>query len=382
MNNLQKDTELQKIQRELKRSKEKCRQLYDFAPVGYFTFDCKGTILEVSLTGALQLDIEKSKLLQKSFNDYLLGESHVIFFEHLEKVLQESKHHTCELKIKHSEEEDDFFYAKMESVSMTDEEGEITQCRSAIMDITAQKKTEQQLKAANHTKSEFLAIMSHELRTPLNAVLGLSELLQQGIYGDLEKKQIQPIRMIYDSGQHLLSLINDMLELSKMDLDKIHIDFMSISVIKVGESSLRFLKESAKQKNIIISFSFEDSIPNIMADRRRLKQMLVNLLDNGIKFTPDGGKIGLDIIVRKEEIDFIVWDTGIGIAESDMQRLFQPFTQLDSGLNRKYGGTGLGLYLVYRLAKLHGGHISVISELNKGSRFTLSLPWNLQEEIR
>ncbi len=359
---------------DLKGKLDKCTELYEFAPIAYFTFDLTGTILEISLTGAKQLGGEKSLFLQKAFIDYLLTESQEIFLEHLKQVAQEPGHHICELKVKHKE--NDFFYSKMESIVIADKK----RCRSALLDITVQKQVELQLKRANQTKSEFLAIMSHELRTPLNAVLGLSELLQQGIYGNLSEKQVDPVRMIYQSGKNLLSLINDILEISKIEVEQIHVEFMPLSIQELGESSLAFIKEAAVQKNITTSFKHEDSITILLADRCRLKQILVSLLDNAIKFTPKGGKVGLEVITNEDMIDFIIWDTGIGIASKDLKRLFQPFTQLDSGLNRKYGGTGLGLYLVYRLAKLHHGNISVTSELDKGSRFTLTLPWQAIKE--
>ncbi len=376
----QQNDELKNTQQELQHYQEKYTALYDFAPIGYFTFDTEGHILEVNLTGANQLGVDRHLLLHKPFTAYLESDSCSLFLAHLKRVAQQQKHQSCVLKVKHKK--NGFFYAKMESVVIVDKQGMITQCCSAITDISEQKAIEQQLQAANKTKSEFLAIMSHELRTPLNAVLGLSELLQQGIYGPLNEKQTQPVHMIHESGQHLLSLINDILEISKIEVDKIHVEIMPLYVEKLVESVLRFTSNVAKQKNIAVSSKIDSDVSMIMADRRRLKQIMVNLLNNAIKFTPEGGSVGLDFCIRaaQEVTEFSIWDTGIGIAQEDIKRLFQPFVQLDSGLNRKYGGTGLGLYLVYRLVKLHGGTISVTSEVDKGSRFTVQIPYQSIDE--
>ena len=234
------------------------------------------------------------------------------------------------------------------------------------------------LEQANRLKDEFLASMSHELRTPLNAVLGLTESLQEEVYGEINPEQEKALSVIEESGRHLLNLINDILDLSKIGAGKLNLDIQPISVENVVVASTRFVKEAATKKQITISTSIAPEITTVNADQRRLKQMLVNLLSNAVKFTDSGGKIGLDVYGNEETnvIHFTVWDTGIGIAENDLQKLFRPFTQLDSKLSRRYSGTGLGLTLVQRMAEMHGGSISVESTPGKGSRFTISLPWH------
>jgi PAS domain S-box-containing protein len=234
-----------------------------------------------------------------------------------------------------------------------------------------------ELARAASLKDEFLACMSHELRTPLNAILGRAEMLQDGIYGIFNTEQSKSIRTIEESGRHLLSLINDILDLAKIDAGKVKLEIIPVSVEGIGNASRRLIKELALKKHIKISVNYDSAVTIIQADERYLKQILINLLTNAVKFTPAGGDVNLEVRGQAEQgmVEFIVSDTGIGIAEKDMKRLFKPFVQLDARLKRAYEGTGLGLSLVYRLTELHGGSVSVKSEINKGSRFIVSLPW-------
>jgi PAS domain S-box-containing protein len=227
-------------------------------------------------------------------------------------------------------------------------------------------------------KDEFLASMSHELRTPLNAILGISEALQEEVYGDLSEKQLRFLHTIEDSGKHLLALINDILDLSKIEAGKVRLNLGAVSVKSVCESGMRMIRQLAHEKRITTEFDLTNVREVITADERRLKQMLVNLLTNAVKFTPSGGKVGLHI--EDDEViglsSFTVWDTGTGIRHEDFGKLFRPFVQLDSSLSRQYAGTGLGLSLVFRMAEMHGGGVSVESVYGEGSRFTVYLPWS------
>lgn len=238
-----------------------------------------------------------------------------------------------------------------------------------------------ELARAARLKDEFLASMSHELRTPLNAILGMSEALQEQVYGPLNENQTGSLRSIEESGRHLLSLINDILDVSKIEAGKLELEIAPLSVESVCLASLRLIRQDAQKKRLRVASSFDSSVTTLLADERRLKQMLVNLLSNAVKFTAEGGEIGLEVCgdTEHEVVHFTVRDTGIGIAAKDMARLFRPFVQLDSSLSRQYPGTGLGLSLVYRMAELHGGSVTVESAVGKGSRFTISLPW--QDEI-
>jgi PAS domain S-box-containing protein len=231
-----------------------------------------------------------------------------------------------------------------------------------------------ELARAVRTKDEFLANMSHELRTPLTSILGLSEALQEELKDFLEQRQLKALETIEKSGQHLLMLINNILDLSKIEAGKINLQQDELSVEDICHTSLLFIKKQAQAKQLRVSFSYNRAIKTIYADARRLKQILVNLLSNAVKFTPPGGAIGLEVNREGSAIHLTVWDTGIGITSEQMRHLFRPFIQVDGSFTRPYQGTGLGLALVARLTELHGGSVSLESEFGKGSRFTISLP--------
>ncbi len=261
--------------------------------------------------------------------------------------------------------------------------GEVLMIQSVARDITQRKLAEDTLRHANlemeralRMKDEFLATMSHELRTPLNAVLGLSESLLEETVGPMNERQKKYLSTISESGKHLLELINDILDLAKIESGQVNLTFEVVRVQKVCEVCIRLVDQLAKKKHHKIELHVEDGIDTFEADERRLKQMIVNLLGNAIKFTPENGRIGLQVSTDPAGgmLRFEVSDTGIGIDEKDIERIFKPFTQLDSGLARESSGTGLGLALVRQMARLHGGNITAASQPGKGSRFTLALP--------
>lgn len=281
-----------------------------------------------------------------------------------------------------------------------DESGQVLMLIPEGRDITDHKlaeaqlhQTNEQLAASNaelaratRLKDEFLANMSHELRTPLNAVLGISEALQQGIFGVINDKQRQGLQTIERSGHHLLSLINDILDLSKIEAEQLELNYTAIAINQLCQSSLVFIKQQALQKRIHLEVKIPPRLPKLFLDERRIRQVLINLLNNAVKFTPEGGRITLEVTRQKQtasvtettsQTDFIriaVIDTGIGIAPENLNKLFQPFVQIDSALNRQYAGSGLGLALVKRLVEIHGGKVGVRSELGVGSCFTVDLP--------
>ena len=222
-----------------------------------------------------------------------------------------------------------------------------------------------ELEHANSTKDEFLASMSHELRTPLNSILGMSELLLEQIRDPLSSYQQKSLGVIASSGRHLLDLINDILDLSKIEAGKLDYYPEIIRVAEISQSSLAFVKTQAMEKSINLTYEEDKTVSKLYADPRRLKQILVNLLTNAVKFTPNRGQVTLQVNADMEEdlIQFSVIDNGVGIAPEDLSRLFQPFVQVDSRLNRQNEGTGLGLALVQKLTDLHGGSVQVESEL-------------------
>ncbi len=232
---------------------------------------------------------------------------------------------------------------------------------------------------ANRAKDEFLANMSHELRTPLNGILGFSETLMEGVRGPLTEKQKQAVGFIYSSGEHLLELINDILDVSKIEAGKFELHPENVEVNDICESSLNFIKQLAHKKSITVEYSPSPTASKIFADRVRLKQILVNLLNNAVKFTPEKGKIKLKVQAdaTASQMRFSIIDNGIGITPEDLQKLFKPFVQVDSSLSRQYEGTGLGLVLSKKMVEMHGGSIKVQSTVGAGSRFTFILPWDL-----
>ncbi|MEO0984172.1 MAG: ATP-binding protein [Cyanobacteria bacterium J06639_14] len=246
--------------------------------------------------------------------------------------------------------------------------------------------TNQQLARATRLKDEFLANMSHELRTPLNAILGITEGLQEGVFGAIDYDQKGALQTIEHSSLHLLALINDILDIAKIESGQITLEKAPTAIASLCQSSLAFIQEPAQRKGLQINLKLPPHPPLVQLDERRIRQVLINLLDNAVKFTPEGGHITLEVCCQRsphdsetvtsspDRLHIAVIDTGIGITPDYTDKLFQPFIQIDSALNRQHNGTGLGLALVKCIAELHGGQVRVTSEVGVGSCFTLDLP--------
>ena len=251
--------------------------------------------------------------------------------------------------------------------------------------------TNAELDRATRLKDEFLANMSHELRTPLNAILGMAEGLQEKVFGEINQSQIKAIQMIERSGSHLLELINDILDVAKIESGQIKLDLTPTAIAPLCQSCLAFIKQQALTKRIQLEIKLQPHLPELLVDERRIRQVLINLLSNAVKFTPEGGKITIEVSREqqvfptmrptdigmgiKKYIQIAVIDTGIGISPEGINKLFQPFIQIDSTLNRQYQGTGLGLALVKNLVEIHGGKVDLTSEVGVGSCFTVYLPF-------
>jgi PAS domain S-box-containing protein len=265
---------------------------------------------------------------------------------------------------------------------LTDEDGQPYALGGVSTDITDRKQAEarleltnQELQRATRLKDEFLATMSHELRTPLNAILGMSESLQdEDVFGTLNPAQLQAIVTIEHSGEHLLSLINDILDVSKISAGQLKLNLDRVSWRELCQSSLSLVSPQAISKQIQIDTQFAIAPDWILVDERRMRQVLINLLNNAVKFTPSGGQVKLSVSIDAAGWCLAVSDTGIGIDRADLAKLFQPFVQIDSSLNRKYQGTGLGLVLVKQIVELHGGTVTISSQVGKGSCFSVLLP--------
>jgi signal transduction histidine kinase len=231
-----------------------------------------------------------------------------------------------------------------------------------------------QLEVANQHKSEFLANMSHELRTPLNAVIGFSEVLLERMFGTLNEKQDEYVQDIASSGRHLLSLINDILDLSKIEAGRMDLDLTTFSLPVAIDNALTLIRERAAQHGIALALVVDPHLGEVTADERKVKQVLVNLLTNAVKFTPEGGRIEVRAALADGAVEIAVSDTGIGIAAEHQEAIFEEFRQVGSDYARKREGTGLGLTLARKFVELHGGRIWVKSELGAGSVFTFTLP--------
>ncbi|MDO8725147.1 MAG: PAS domain-containing sensor histidine kinase [Candidatus Methanoperedens sp.] len=506
--------ELRRAQIDLEELRKNYSDLYDFAPVGYFSIDRDGLIRQVNLTGAKKLGIERNFIINKPFSLFVSSKSKDVFYDHLRDVFGTGIKQICEIKVIGRNRTQ--FEAQLESIIVQNFEGNSEYCRSVIIDITERKNSEHILKLSeakyrilfetmatgvifqdaqgnityanpaaqsifgltldqmkgviskyqylqainedgtdflvenhpsivalktgkkvndvvigvfnakkeeyrwinfnavprfrqgenkpyqvhttfediterkkfeelrlenerfinmNNTRSDFFTILSHELRTPLTSVIGYSIVLAGNSQGELNKKQKFFVDNILSSSKHLLDLINNVLDIAKIDSGKMKLAFEEISVYDIITEILNYFKEKALDNNIILKHELDPELPIIKVNSRAFKQILFNLLSNAIKFSDQkGGIVTVSVNKENDMVKISVSDTGIGIKKEDIPRLFQTFEQLDTGIARKYEGTGLGLAITKKLVELHGGKIMVESKYGKGSTFTFLLP--------
>jgi signal transduction histidine kinase len=236
-----------------------------------------------------------------------------------------------------------------------------------------------QLELASQRKSEFLANMSHELRTPLNAIIGFSEVLAERMFGEVNDKQAEYLQDILSSGRHLLSLINDILDLAKVEAGRLELELGRFHLPTALDNALTVVRERATRHGITLTHSVDPGVADIVADERKVKQILLNLLSNAVKFTPEGGRVSLTATVADGIVTITVSDTGVGIAPEDQAAIFEEFRQVGREDARKQEGTGLGLTLAKKFVELHGGRIGVQSQVGQGSTFSFTLPVRLDE---
>jgi len=271
--------------------------------------------------------------------------------------------------------------------------GERDRAREALVQEQQERLTEQQrmmreleearksAEAANQAKSAFLANMSHELRTPLNSVIAMSDILLEKYFGPLTEDQEGYVRDVRESGQHLLSLINDILDLSRIEAGYSPLELSEVDLKSLLENSLMIVRERAHNHGIELSCALAEDLPTVVADERKVRQAVFNLLSNAVKFTPDGGQVGIEAGPEgKEGVQVCVWDTGIGIAPEGHEKIFQVFEQAESSVTKQFEGAGLGLALVKRFVEQHGGRVWLESKPGEGSRFYFSLPLEASEE--
>ena len=376
------------LARELVRSKGLLNASFD----GIVVVDAQGYVVEANESYARMLGRTLEETLTLHISDWDAQWSP----EELERIVTTGRFVDRTFETLHRRKDGSTYEVEItvSNVAVDDEVLQLCICR----DITERKKSEEQLRLSNERmslanaelaraarlKDEFLASMSHELRTPLNAILGLSEALIEDIFGPLNDEQREHLSTIEKSGKHLLTLINEILDLSKVESGRMELEITSVPVEEFCTSCLSFVKQQAHQKRIQLDCRIDPELIEIDIDERRIRQVLINLLSNAVKFTPDNGTVQLQVRgdTFRETLEFSVTDTGIGIAPEHLDTLFQPFVQIDSALSRRYEGTGLGLALVRRISELHGGSVSLESQEGKGSRFTVSLPWSPPAEPR
>ncbi len=368
------DIHEQKISEQvLQESEKKYRAYIDNSPQLIFVADAAGRYIDVNPAACATTGYSKNELLNMRRLELYAQESQESAISSFEQLLNtgRSTGEFCFLKKDGSR-----YYMIVEAVKLS-EDRFIGFCT----DTTERKRTEEDLLKAkiaaensNRTKSEFLATMSHELRTPLNSIIGFSEVLSEGYFGQINDKQAKYLKNIFNSGKHLLNIINNILDISKVESGKMQLYKEKIYVKDIVDEMISAMQHLAASKEIVLKLRTSSKFGAVQADKAKLRQILYNLIGNAIKFTEIGGSVTIGTSEDDEMVYISVTDTGIGIPANDLIKLFKPFTQLDSSCARQYEGTGLGLALAKELAELHGGTIYVESESGKGSTFTLALP--------
>lgn len=320
-----------------------------------------------------------------AWSKYIYIDDQVIFLRLLQDHLDgKTSEFSCEHRLVKADGAFHWFLSR--GKALQHDGGKAFRAIGTITDIAERKQAEAELKQtneelirANRLKNDFLATMSHELRTPLNVIIGMTEGLQEKVFGDLNENQITALETIGKSSAHLLYLINDILDIAKIESGQLELNFATTDIAKLCQSSLAFIKLQALEKWIKLEIKLPPELPNLLIDERRIFQVLINLLDNAVKFTPSGGRITLEVSSKTHSsgqnyLRIAIIDTGIGIAPENINKLFQPFSQIDSSLNRKYQGTGLGLALVKKIVEAHGGEIHLTSEVGISTCFMIDLP--------
>ena len=397
--------ELQRITAELAASEEKYRDLYEFAPIGYLTVDPSGQILEANLAAAALLGTERAHLLRNLFQAHLAEDSPSRFKAFCSRVIASDTKEIAEVRLNGNEKnERDNGWALIEGRAISGDA--YHGIRMAVIDITGRKQMEEELRrirdnleervsertsqlvsaneelskardvaeAAERIKSEFMANMSHEIRTPMNAVIGMTSLL---LDERLSPEQMDFVETIRSSGEALMVIINDILDFSVMEEKKAALEEQLFDLNHCIQESLDLVAGDARRKGLNLSYKNMHGTPErIFSDPIRLRQILGNLLNNAVKFS-DSGDVIVSVSSQKSEngldIQFEVQDTGIGIAEDELNKLFLPFSQIDTSATRKYGGTGLGLAISKNLVELMGGKIWIKSNPGKGSTFYFTI---------
>ncbi|MDD5615335.1 MAG: ATP-binding protein [Candidatus Methanoperedens sp.] len=373
-------TEQKRINEMLRASEERFRTMFNSAAVSIALADLNGRIIDSNPAFEKLLGYSLQELRKMSFHDYTYPEDIQTNVELFREAIL-GKINSYKMIKRYVRKDGTVIWASLVASVVKDADGKPSFLIATMEDITEIKRAEdirfekERLEFANRAKSEFLATMSHELRTPLNSIIGFSELLIEGMYGELNEKQAHYINNVITSSKFLLDLINDILDLSKVEAGKIELVKENMSVPGTISETLILIKEKASTHNVVLNQVFDPQLDVIEADKQRFKQILFNLLSNAVKFSKkEGGTVTITAKKDGDMAKFSVSDTGIGIKEEDIGKLFKEFAQANPEISHEYGGTGLGLAITRRLVELHGGEITVESRYGEGSTFTFTLP--------
>ncbi|WP_340820216.1 PAS domain-containing sensor histidine kinase [Methanolobus sp. WCC4] len=365
--------ELNVTMRALRESEEKYRTYVTVSPYPILVLDHRGDFIDVNPAACKVTGYSREEMLQMNISDFILPARHENYLRSFKQLHDEGK---LSGEFPFLNKGNGVFYMELHAVSIPDD-----RFLAICMDVTEKKRFQEDLlkakitaENANRTKTEFLANMSHELRTPLNSIIGFSDMLLEGLTGEMNDKQSRYIRNISQSGKHLLSIINEILDISRIESGNMKLHKEDIHIDEVYEDIYSTFKNIADAKGLLLELSTDQKDRCVCADKAKLKQILFNLVSNAIKFTDSGGSVKVTADIKDGFVHISVTDTGIGIDMDDLGKIFTPFVQLDSSEARKYQGTGLGLALSKELIELHGGAIWVESEPGKGSIFTFTLP--------
>jgi len=372
-------TEHKQAEETLRQSEENLKAYLESSPDGIYIHDLKGTFLYGNKKAEDLTGYKREELIGKSFlNLNLLLKKRLVKAGKL-LALNVMGRPTGPDEFELIRKDGSRVWVEVNTTSI--KQGGKLVVIGFVRDITERKRMEQELQkknkqlvTASQAKSEFLASMSHELRTPLNVIIGFSELLLDEVPGTVNKEQKQCLDDILSSGHHLLNLINELLDLSKIESGKIVLNLKSIALTAVIASSYNTIMAILTPQKQSLDVKITGGLPRVCADELRIKQVLLNIISNSAKFTPDGGKLTLEAVRKGDWCQISMIDSGIGIKKEHQKRIFEPFYQVDNPLAKSKGGSGLGLAVTKQIIEKHGGQIWVESEYGKGSRFIFTLP--------
>ncbi len=374
------ELEIARTRAEIER--QRYHELFELAPDGYVVTDGAGIIREANRAAANLLNLSSKFLIRKPLINFIAYEERRAFRAKLMQLIQTEWMQEWEIRILPRTGE--IFDAAVTVSTVRDLQGKPIGWRWLLRDITSRKQTEEkirqielqnlQLQEAAKLKSHFLAIMSHELRSPMNAIIGFSQLLLRQSQQSLSQRQTNMVERIFNSGKHLLTLIDEILDFAKIEVGCLQLDLQELNLAELVTATAEEMRSLVEQKNLELRINLNIQNPSVVNDSTRLRQILINLLSNAIKFT-DVGSVEVAVWeLPKNRIALEVKDTGIGIAQADIEHIFQEFRQLNQSITRQHGGTGLGLAITDRIVRMMQGKIIVESQLERGSTFCVELP--------